>query len=233
MGAKWQSKKELYTILTTTGNLYLQPIAYANQNYLRQIWTGDKHYIKWFDVKVVKVPQIKGLEVANILSFASMHTDVHKYLPEYEYKKEPSRDWIWNLVNTLINDEFQEYIQDKVCKRESELIKNKNLKVCATPEIIDIIKRSKAVSTSKGKSHFLLRSVINKKSKKQEELKKQKEEADSKYLNELHNKLEEMKNTIKGFEEMNEEAFENKGKLVKLYQLGIIDSDGEPKEEQD
>ena len=136
-------------------------------------------------------------------------------------------------MNTLINDEFQEYIQDKVCKRESELIKNKNLKVCATPEIIDIIKRSKAVSTSKGKSHFLLRSVINKKSKKQEELKKQKEEADSKYLNELHNKLEEMKNTIKGFEEMNEEAFENKGKLVKLYQLGIIDSDGEPKEEQD
>ena len=136
-------------------------------------------------------------------------------------------------MNTLINDEFQEYIQDKVCKRESELIKNKNLKVCAPHEIIDIIKRSKAVSTSKGKSHILLRTVINKKSKKQEELKKQIEEVDSKYLNELHNKLEEMKNAIKGFEEMNEEAFENKGKLVKLYQLGIIDSDREPKEEQD
>ena len=65
VGAKWQSKKELYTILTTAGNLYLPPIAYAHQKYLRQICTGQKLYVKWSDVKIVKIPNIKGLEVAN------------------------------------------------------------------------------------------------------------------------------------------------------------------------
>ena len=37
-------------------------------------------------------------------------------------------------------------------------IQTENLFVNATPEIFDIIKRSCAISTSKGKSHFLLRS---------------------------------------------------------------------------
>ena len=95
----------------------------------------------------------------------------------------------WNIVNTFIHQAFQEYIQDKVRKRESQLIKADNLKIWVTPEIVDIIKRSKAVSTSKGKSHFLLRPVINWKSKKLEKLEREKEEADSRYLDELHENL--------------------------------------------
>ena len=110
-----------------------------------------------------------------------MHTDLDRYLPEYEYQKEPNRDWLWNIVNTLIHQEFQEYIQDKVGKRESQLIKAKNLKVWVTPEIADIIQRSKAVSTSKGKFHFLLRPVINWNSRKQQKLEREKEETDSRY----------------------------------------------------
>ena len=233
VGAKWKSKKELYTILTTTGDLYLPPISCANQKYLREICNRSKLYIKWSELIVAQIPNVKGLEVESILSFASEHADIQKYLPEYEYQKEPSREWIWNLVKTLVHNEFQSYVQDKLNKRESELIKNKNLKISATPEIVDIIKRSKAVSTSKGKSHFLLRPVIKRKSKKQAELENKKKEEEDKYLNDLHEKHEEMKKTIQGFEEMNEEAFENREKLAKLYELGVIDSDGEPKKDED
>ena len=145
---------------------------------------------------------IKGLEVASILNFAAMHTELDRYLPEFEYQKESSRDWLWNIVNTFIHQEFQEYIQDKVGKRESELIKAKNLKVWVTPEITEVIKRSKAVSTSKGKSHFVLRPVINWKSRKQQKLEREKEEANSRYLDELQVKLEEMKSTIREYEEV-------------------------------
>ena len=48
-----------------------------------------------------------------------------KYLPEYEYQKEPSREWVGNLVNTLIHDQFQEYMNDKISEREAELSKQK------------------------------------------------------------------------------------------------------------
>ena len=135
-------------------------------------------------------------------------------------------------MDTLIHDQFQEYMNDKISEREAELLKQKNQVVNATPEIIDIIKRSNAISTSKGKSHFLLRSPIKRKSKRQIEQEKMKAEADEKYVNELQDKLEEMRNTIEQFDQINEEAFENKEKLAKLYQLGIIDSNGDVKENE-
>ena len=125
-----------------------------------------------------------------------------------------------------------EYMNDKISEREAELLKQKNLFVNATPEIIDIIKRSNAISTSKGKSHFLLRSPIKRKSKRQIEQEKMKAEADENYVNELQDKLEEMRSTIEQFDQINEEAFENKEKLAKLYQLSIIDSDGDVKENE-
>ena len=121
VSAKLQSNKELYTILTKTGNLYLPPISYANQSYLRGVCNGQKLWIRCSKVKVVKVPHAKGLEVASILKFAFDHFDLIKYLPEYEYQKEPSRELVWNLVNTLIHYQFQEYMNGKISEREAEL----------------------------------------------------------------------------------------------------------------
>ena len=120
-----------------------------------------------------------------------------------------------------------------MASREDDLIKQQNLQVRAIPEIVDILKRSKAVSTSKGKSHFLLRPVIKRKSKNLIKLENQKAEEDAKYANELREKLEEMKAKIDQFEQINEEALENKEKLFKLYQRGMIDSDGEPKDNEE
>ena len=66
-----------------------------------------------------------------------------------------------------------------------------------------------------------MRSPIKRKSKRQIEQEKMKAEADEKYVNELQDKLEEMRSTIKQFDQTNEDTFENKEKLVKLYQLGV------------
>ena len=154
VGAKWQSKKELYTILTTTENLYLPQISNVNRKYLRGVWTEEKLHAKCSEVKVVKVPHIKGLKVASILECACSIIDLKKYLPEYEYQKEAHRDWIWSLVNILIQDEFQRFLNSKISIREEDLIKQQSLKVPAVPEIIDILREFEAVSISKGKSLF-------------------------------------------------------------------------------
>ena len=73
----------------------------------------------------------------------------------------------------------------KINYREVKQIKSKNLECHALPEIIDIIKKSKAVTTGKGKSHFLLRLVIQKKAKKQFRLEEEKEKEVEQYRNEL------------------------------------------------
>ena len=45
-------------------------------------------------VKVIKIPQYKGLRVKEILAFASNQVDIFEYLLEYEYSKEPNQEWI-------------------------------------------------------------------------------------------------------------------------------------------
>ena len=133
------------------------------------------------------------------------------------------------MVNTLLHDEFQEFLNTKIINREYDLIKEQNLQVRAIPEIFNILKRSKVVSSSKGKSHFLLRPVIKRKSKNHIKLENQKVENDSKYANELIDKLEEIIAKISQFDQMNEETLANKEKLFRLYFNGVIDTDGKLK----
>ena len=224
---KCRSKKELYSVLTTKGNIYLPPLADCNQNYLRGIWNGSKLYVKWSDVKVIKVPHLEGLRVKKILEFTFEHLDVQQYLPDYEYQKEPNKDWLCNLVHTLLHGEFRRFISTSMSQREAKIIKEKNLGVVARPEIINIFKNSRAVSTSKGKSHFVLRPVAKNNVNIQRRDEEIKIEEDAGVVNELRLKLEEMRSQIDLYEQEKGEAIANKDKLAKLYEKGVIDSDGE------
>ena len=61
-------------------------------------------------IKVIKIPQYKGITVRDIIKFAKTKIDINSYLPDNEYLKEPNREWLWNVVNSLIPNEFQKYI---------------------------------------------------------------------------------------------------------------------------
>ena len=52
-------------------------------------------------------------------------------------------------------------------------------------------------------------------------------EEDAGVVNELRLKLEEMRSQIDLYEQEKGEAIANKDKLAKLYEKGVIDSDGE------
>ena len=229
VAARCRSKREVYNVLTTTGCLYPPPIEYTNKNFMRGILSGSKLYVKWSDVKVIKVPHIKGLEVANIIKFAKNNTDIQKYLPEYDYKKEPNRDWIWNIVHTLIQDKFNTFISEKINEREKTIINSRNLGVSVLPEIINIIKKSKSVSTSKGRSHFLFRSMTLKKTNNADSMEEEKFRHEDEYIKQLEQNLDSLKAQVEMHEQREDEALENREKLAKLYELGVIDSDGEYK----
>ena len=228
LASKCRSKTEFYNILSRDGNIYLPPSQDANQKYLRSIMTGRKNYITWDRVNVIKVPQYEGLTVKQILAFAQQHAEIQTYLLEYQYDKIPNREWVWNVVNSLIPQEFKEFIDKKVKERKQNIIKSQNLGANIMPQFVNIFKTSNSVSLHKGKSHFLIRQP--QKTKLQAKLEKIEEEKSNsdKRMSVCIRKLDELCAKIKELEEKQIDYDDNINKLSKLYQLGLIDEEGNP-----
>ena len=70
---------------------------------------------------VLKVSYIDYLRVKNIFLFAADKVDISSYLPEYEYNKDPQREWNCNVVNTLFHDKFKEFIASsmRACEKKT------------------------------------------------------------------------------------------------------------------
>ena len=157
IGIKCRSKREVYSVLTSEGTLYLPPMADCTQKFLRGVLIGDKSYIRCKDVRVIKVTHFDGLRVEGILGWARERVDIDRFLPEYEYDKEPSREWLCNAIHTLLDKQFTDFIIEKQRLREMKVITYKNLGIEAKPEFIKIFRESNSVSTLKGKTYFLAR----------------------------------------------------------------------------
>ena len=81
-------------------------------------------------------------------------TNIHLSL---NINKEPKRQFLWNLENSLVSDDFQNYIDEKVKLRRQNLIKQQNLRTTINPEFANIFKSSNTIFSEKGKSHYLAR----------------------------------------------------------------------------
>ena len=187
---------------------------------------GSKKYLAWKDVTVIKVPHYKGLTVKDIIEFADAHVDVHSYLPDFEYDKAPNREWLWNIVNSLIPQAFKEYISQKVLDRKESIYKSQNLSTSIKPEFIEIFKNSESVSLHKGKSHFLTRLPKKTKYQTEAEYYKLKNEETKSIVKELEEKIQELNDKIEGMKQSEIEAEENLEKYSQLYEMGVIDEDG-------
>ena len=230
IGTKCKSKREVYQVLSIEGGIFLPPIADATQSYLRAVLIGDKYYVKWSEVKVIKVPHLQGLRVKDILNWARERVEIDRYIPDYDYQKEPNREWFLNLVNTLLEDDFKDFINDKWRAREQKVIKSKNLGVTVQNEFIEIFKNSKSISTSKGKTYFLARKPKERiEGVLEEEIEEIKENSNGE-VDRLKRKITELSAKIDDYQLMEEESIKNKGSLAKLYDLGVVDSDGDYKE---
>ena len=114
----------------------------------------------------------------------------------------------------------------KVDQRKESIIKSQNLGTNVLPEFVNIFKSSNSVSLQKGKSHFLIRNP--KETKQQMRLKEIEEEkvTTDRKLNACIKKLDEFASKIKELEEKQTDYDENIEKLAKLYELGVIDDQG-------
>ena len=188
---------------------------------------GFKKFLYGKNVKVVKTPHIKGLSIKEIIAWAKDNSDIDSYLLTYSYHKYPDRDWICNVLNTIENQKFQKFISDALKDRQKLIVMKSRLNVVAIPEIISIFSKSQNVSISKGKSRFLMRDYqVGRKRKHPDE--EMKEDIDhSKKIDELKTTIRSLEFKIDEYEKTQDELLTDRGKLVKLYEEGVIDVDGE------
>ena len=221
LSVKFKSKIELYNVLVREGNIYLPQKQDATQKFLREIMMRKKLYVEWSNVKVIKAQQYKGLHVKDLLRYASTKVNIEKYLPDYEYAKDPNREWLCNIINTLMREEFHKFIQEKINKRKQELIKSQNLGVKAIPEFVNIFRRFQAVSTMKGKSHFIVRIPKENKDKnivKKFEEKEEKSQNESK-IKSLNKEIDNLKfklQELEDFQRDNDDNMENYQTFINL-----------------
>ena len=222
-----KSKKEVYHVLTVEGGLYLPPIIDANKNYIQNIMRGFKKFLYSKNIKVVKAPHIDKLSIKEIIAWGRENTDIDSYLPTYSYDKYPNRDWLCNVLNTIAYDKFQTLIMDALKSRERKLVMKSKLNVVAIPEIIKIFAKSQNVSISKGKSHFLMRDCQLGRKRKHPDEEMKDEVNQSAKVNELQKTIKSLEFKIDEYEKRQDDLLSDRGKLVKLYEEGYIDSDGE------
>ena len=107
------------------------------------------------------------------------------------------------------------------------MIASQNLGINATPEFLEIFKRSQSISTTNGKSHFLTRiPKITKDQHKIMAFEKDNKELDCKSAL-LKAELNELKSKINDLQHDKELFDDNNDKLSKLYDLCIIEENGE------
>ena len=111
LAVKCKSKTEIYNILIRDGNIYLPPKQDTTQKYLRDLIQVKKLHLKWSEVIATKVPQYNGLKVRDLLRFARTKVKIDEFLPEYSYTKEPNREWLCNVINTLITYYFKKLLK--------------------------------------------------------------------------------------------------------------------------
>ena len=162
---------------------------------------GKKHYIKWENVKVIKVPQYKSLSVKDILQFAQRRIRIDRFLPKYDNLKDPNREWLCYIINSIISEKFQKIYWLKSRGEIKQLISSQNLGISVQSELMNIFKKSNSISTVKGKSHFQARMPKPTKDKltirkfKEERIELNKREMD------VENQLAELKEKFRKIEE--------------------------------
>ena len=213
LAIKARSKKEVYSLLVTEGGIYLPPLADAHYKYISKVIVGDKKYLKSKDVKVWQVPQIKGLKISHILEFARAKVDIDSYLFDYEYRNEPNRAWICNVINSLITEDFQGFVSSKIKERVKHVVMAKRMNEKALPEFVGIFKASQNISTVNGRSHFLIKSAGK---RKWEEVKKDDGEQlqeEIKLNDNLRREIEKLKDKIEYFRQREDKLVQENSAL--------------------
>ena len=71
------------------------------------------------ECQLTKILQIEKLDLKSILKFGRDNTNIGRYLQEFKYTNSPNRDWLRNVINTVVYEEFKFFIKTAMKNRKT------------------------------------------------------------------------------------------------------------------
>ena len=113
--------------------------------------------IKNEDIKVLYLPQYQSLTIESILAQGKKDAKVVQYLPEDRDMHKVPRQWLINVIYTIVGEPFHVWVKQCIQQRNDELAVKQDLLIDLDPEIAKAFESSVNISTSNGISAHLLK----------------------------------------------------------------------------
>ena len=157
--AKFRSKYEVYQFLTIDVSAVLPPHDCVNIYFLKDLVMGRKKckchlhqltaiiVIKEADAKQINVPYYEGLSIEKLLEASQQYPIITDYLPDKRDIARLPRQWIVNLIYTLVGDDFKRWVAEKIRSRNDRIASKYDLMLDLDPAIAKAFLASSMVSS--------------------------------------------------------------------------------------
>ena len=89
------------------------------------------------DIRHLHVPFYEGLSIDEFLKEASKYEKVRDYMPEGPDLSRMNRQWIYNIVYTIVGQPIQDYVTHKVNERNVKVSEKNKLNLELDPEVFN------------------------------------------------------------------------------------------------
>ena len=93
------------------------------------------------------VPMYKGLTIDNILAEGRKFPEVENYLPDEKDLHRLPRQWLANVIYTIVGEEFQNWVTECIRNRNDHIAEKQNLIVELDPVIAAAFNNSLNISS--------------------------------------------------------------------------------------
>ena len=116
--------------------------------HLRDLAQGKRRMIKSKDIKHLNVPLFEGLSTNDILEWAKDYPEVGRALPSEPREIDKLlRQYIINVVYTLVGDPFRQWVETVMQARDAKIIEQRSLGIELDPDILRVFRNSTSVSS--------------------------------------------------------------------------------------
>ena len=124
---------------------------------MKDLISGAKKFLKCDQIRHLYVPQYETLKLEEIYKFMDTKPSCKHYFPiEKEMRKLP-KQWIVNVLFSVQNQAFGDWVKERIESRNEKVVKEKNLLIDMDPAVAAAFTNSTAVSLAKGVSANLLK----------------------------------------------------------------------------
>ena len=158
-GSRFKSKAEIYRFITLELQAYLPSQNVITLYFISDLLSGKKkvlsffsfyffvQFIKGTDVKHTVAPMYESISCEAMFDFAKQFPQTDQYFPSDLEKKKLPRQWVVNVLHSLLKDQFKSWIFQRVEERNRRLLIERQQQIEIQPSFLEAFNNSSFVSS--------------------------------------------------------------------------------------